>query len=179
MALIIETGAGVSNADSYGTLAACRSYIDSYYPHDPTHPDADLEAALRRSYNYINSLKFKGARTHGRAQTGALPRTGLTDCEGLAVGTTEIPADVIQAQFELAHIEIQTPGVLSPQSSLLDTVVSREKVDGAVEIAYDTSRISANQFNLQPIVSAAMRKLECYLINGGNQGLRQTAIAVV
>ena len=178
MALVIENGTGVSGADSYVTVAECEAYAIAYYGHSLTGSPADKEAALRRAVKYMDSLKWKGAKTFGRGQSLTWPRKDVTDCEGIAIADNEIPPEVIAAQHEFARAEFQSPGILSPQSSLRDSVVNMEKID-VIQVGYDTSRITPSIDASQTIVSVAMRRIACFLVNGGRVGVRMTDARVV
>lgn len=177
MALTIEDGTGVAGADSYASVADCSAYAVSYYGASLTGNTADKEAAIRRAFAYLNGLRWKGSRTNGRSQGGAWPRTDMIDCDGNAITSDEIPAEVIEAQHELARAEFQAPGVLSPQWSQRDALVTMEKAD-VVQVQYDTSRLRPGDDGVAIRVEAAMRRIECFLINGG-KAVRQTAMAVV
>ena len=159
MALTIENGTGVDGADSYVTVAECEDYATDYYGHSLDGSPTDKEAALRRSYAYMMGLQWK---------SGTYPLFGGA-----------IPMAVKNAQHEFARAEFISQGVLSPSVSLRDTVVSAERVEGAVSVEYDTSRLSASVDAATPFVSSAMRWIAPYLVNGGKPGVRLTyAVAV-
>jgi hypothetical protein len=162
MALIIEDGTGVAGADAYSDVAACSAYATAYYGAALTGSPTDKEAAIRRATAYLNGLAWKGNRTLGRAQSLAWPRTGVTDCEGLSIGSNEIPADLIAAQHELARAEFQSAGVLTPSLSKSTATVASEKVD-VIQITYDTDNLTGSIDDARVIVTAAMDKLKCYL----------------
>ena len=162
MALIVENGTGVAGADAYSDVAACSAYASAYYGSALNGSPADKEAAIRRATAYLNGLAWKGTRTHGRAQSLAWPRTGVTDCEGLAIGDHEIPADLIKAQHEFARAEFQSAGVLTPSLSKATATVASEKVD-VIQITYDTDNLTGSIDDARVIVTAAMDKLKCYL----------------
>jgi hypothetical protein len=176
--LTIEDGSGVTGADSYGTRAGYITYVLDYY--GETIPDDETaDASMRRAFAYLNGLQWKGSKTHGRDQVGAWPRTGVSDCDGIAIGDTDIPSEVIQAQYELARVEYNSAGTLSPSGSVRDALVSKEKVD-VIQIEYDTSRLTAEQA-LQAnaaYIESAMRLLGCFLTNGGRLVRRTDAITV-
>jgi hypothetical protein len=177
MALIIETGAGIPDADSYSTVAQCEDYAVKYYGSSLHGSPADKEAAMRRAVAHMDSLRWKGSKANGRNQALAWPRSGVTDCEGISIDDDVIPPEVIAAQHEFARAEFQSPGILSPQSNLLDTLRNRAKVD-VIEVGYDTSKLRPELENIQVTVTAAMRKIECFLINGG-RNVRMSAAVVV
>jgi len=161
MALIVETGAGVAGADCYADVTACSAWAVDYFGASLTGSPTDKEAAIRRAAAYLDGLKWKGSRTLGRGQPLAWPRSDVTDCEGLAIGANEIPAELIFAQHVLARAEFQSPGFLSPNVSLAG-VNKREKVD-VIEVEYDTSRLQGNAEELRQIVTMATDKLRCLL----------------
>jgi hypothetical protein len=177
MALIIETGAGVPGADSYATVAQCEAYALAHYGSSLAGSTANKEAAMRRATAYMDGLKWRGKRTTGRVQGMAWPRVGMVDCDGNEIGANEIPVEVIAAQHEFARAEFIAPGVLSPQGSVLDAIRNRAKVD-VIEVGFDTSRILPTVENLQVIVTAGMRKIDCFLINGGRSVRMTDARAV-
>jgi hypothetical protein len=161
MALTIEDGTGVTNADSYASRAAFIAYALSQYGTVIADDDA-ADPPMRRAYAYLSSLTWNGTKTHGRGQTGAWPRTGVTDCEGIAIAADEIPQEVIDAQFELALVERATPGALSPSGSVAQSAVASERVD-VIAVSYDTSRLTGSIDDLRLIVTAAVDRLSCFL----------------
>ena len=177
MALVIETGAGIANADCYADVTACSAYAVAYYGASLAGSPADKEAAIRRAAAYMNGLAWKGTRTHGRAQGLAWPRSGVTDCEGLAIGSGEIPTDVINAQHELARAEFSAPGVLSPSMARSKATVVREKVD-VLEREYDTDNLTGSIDDARVIVTAAMDRLKCYLASSVTGNVRFAAVVV-
>jgi hypothetical protein len=153
MALVIENGTGVTGADSYVTVAECEAYATAYYGHSLTGSPASKEAALRRAYAYMMGLPWK------------------TDTYPLFGGT--IPQQVKNAQHEFARAEFLSVGVLSPSVTLRDSVVNMERV-GEISVGYDTSRLTASVDVAAPYVSAGMRWIAAYLVNGGKPGVRGT-----
>jgi hypothetical protein len=161
MALVIENGTGLANAEAYSSVADCSAWAVAYYGHALNGNTADKEAAIRRAVAYMDGLRWKGTRTRGRAQALAWPRSGVTDCEGSTIAASSIPAEVIFAQHVLARAEFQSPGVLSP-SVTLGAVVRREKVD-VIEAEYDTSRLQGTADEMRPLITMAMDRLRCLL----------------
>jgi len=158
MPLTIENGTGVTGADSYVTVAECEAYAIAYYGASLAGIPQSKEAALRRAYAYMMGLPWK--------QSAGYPLFGGA-----------IPQAVKNAQHEFARAEFQSVGVLSPQSSIRDSVVNKEKVD-VIEVGYDTSRITPGLDAMQVVVSAGMRWLLPYLVNGGRT-VRMTDAVVV
>jgi hypothetical protein len=158
MALVIENGTGVSGADSYVTVAQCEAYATAYYGQSLAGSPQSKEAALRRAYAYMMGLRWK------------------SDTYPLFGGT--IPQAVKNAQHEFARAEFQSVGVLSPNTSLREIIVDREKV-GQIEVGYDSSQTVASIDMVQPYITAGMRWIAPYLVNGGKPGVRMTDVRVV
>lgn len=131
MALTLETGNGVTDADSYTAVADLDTYAANYGKTLPT-ASADKEALLRRSYLAMNTMKWKGVKYVPQVQTGAFPRSSVV-IEGYTLPSNEIPQAIKDGQMALA-IEIYAED-LNPVSSRKGAVV-REKVEGAVERQY-------------------------------------------
>lgn len=161
MALIIEDGTNVAGADAYASVTDCSAWADEYWDGSLSGSTSKKEAAIRRAVTYLDGLKWKGQRTYGRDQSLAWPREGVTDCEGSAIASDEIPDELIFAQHVLARVEFQKPGALSPSVNL-SNVVKREKVD-VIEVEYDTARMQGNADELRQIVTMAMDKIACLL----------------
>lgn len=176
MALIIENGTGVTGADSYGTRSGFIAHVANYYGGIVADTDAS-DVPMRAAFAYMNALGWKGTRTLGRGQVGAFPRTDLTDCEGIAITTDEIPTEVILAQYDLAWAELGSPGLLSPSGSIRDSLVSMEKVD-VIQVEYDTTNIYPGQDVTAVRVDAAMRRIACFLNNGGSMGRMTYAVTI-
>ena len=95
MALVIETGAGISGADSFITVAEFEATTLKLFDHTEAGNTSSKEAALRRAYLYLKSLSWK------------------SDYPFPTLGGT-IPADVKTAQAILAHYEKANPNGLQP-----------------------------------------------------------------
>ena len=98
MALTIETGAVIPNADSFITLVDARVLAANY---GLTLPVDDTEAEVKLRQGYLNLLQrertLQGSRISA-VQTGIYPRSGvLSNC--FDVTSDSIPSDVILAQL--------------------------------------------------------------------------------
>jgi hypothetical protein len=139
MALIIEDGSQVANADSYVTQA---DYITYAAKLGITIDAVDAtDEQLRKAANFIgdHEANLKGCKV-SRDQSMAYPRYDLC-IEGFYWASDEIPRQVILAQMNIAldleaGIDIYNPA----QSD--STPVKREKIEGAVEIEYATKESS-------------------------------------
>jgi hypothetical protein len=120
--------AGYGSDDGFTAYATAAGY---------TVPSGDVTAARQRGSAYIDGtygLRFPGVPTGGADQERAWPRTGATDYWGNEIGSAVIPAAVINASYEAALIELQSPGSLSVVGSA-SGAVKRERV-GPLEVEY-------------------------------------------
>lgn len=118
MALIVETGAGVPNAEAYSAMV----WLDTY--HDSrgrlawaSAAEATKEAAVRRGTRAIDLLfggRWPGQRTYGRDQSLAWPRINAITTEGHLLLGTDIPIELQEAAAEAIWLEFNTPGLLIP-----------------------------------------------------------------
>lgn len=94
MALIIEDGSIVANADSYVTVAEIRSYANKR-GFDVPVADATVEQLAILANDYLQSLNYIGDLVE-KTQPLKWPRKNITDVE-----IDEIPTDIKNAQIEL------------------------------------------------------------------------------
>ncbi|MFA7308193.1 MAG: DnaT-like ssDNA-binding protein [Hyphomicrobium sp.] len=142
MALTVETGAGLSNADALISLAGADAYHLALEHSTWTGADADKEAAIRRATSYLsNSVIWSGVRTRARDQALAWPRAGMIDREGYGIGSDEIPIEIERAAAELALQELVSPGSMAATVTASDAV-KREKI-GQIEVEYANAMATA------------------------------------
>ena len=142
MVLTVETGAGLSSADAFVSLADMADYAAKNGLTDWTSaadsPADDQEAAIRRATRYLSTgFSWKGYKTNGRSQALAWPRADVEDEEGNEIGSDEVPVEVVNACCEIAVRELVTPGYCTPDVVLSDRVKS-ERV-GPVSVEYAAS----------------------------------------
>lgn len=102
MALIIEDGSNVANADSFATVAELRTYAANRGLTVPV-ADEDCEVLLRKAVDYLNSQesKFQGYRYYyADGQSLCFPRGDIYLFD-LYIGG-EIPQRLKDAQCQLA-----------------------------------------------------------------------------
>ena len=98
--LTVEDGTGISNADSYQSLATFQAYCASRGYGHSKYTDEECEIALRVGAVYLDQYgRFRGIKKTG-TQALEFPRTDLTDDSGYEI--TGVPLRVKQAQAELA-----------------------------------------------------------------------------
>jgi hypothetical protein len=99
--MIVETGEGLPNANSFASIAFAREYATNRGKSLPDDDDA-LAALLISAFDWIDSLedRLKGVRTT-MSQAGAFPRAGVyVNCVELA--DDEVPSKIAAASTMLA-----------------------------------------------------------------------------
>ena len=145
MALIIENGTGVANADSFITVAQFDSYGVEYFGAALSGSNTEKEAALRRAFAYMRALEW-------------MPDTWVT------FGGT-IPNVVKLAQSVFARAEFQKVNALSPTVTLRGNKVLN-KVDA---IGWDVNHGPNTVDASRPIVTMGMDFLAPYLKRNPNK----------
>ncbi|ASN68631.1 hypothetical protein 3S11_10 [uncultured Caudovirales phage] len=128
--LIIESGAGDPDAESYATAAELVSYAAKFGVTIPAE-EAAQEALLRRAALAMNGMKWKGRRTH-EEQALAWPREGV-QVDGAYKRNNYIPREIFYGQLALAT-EIHADDLTPPETR--QGAVIRKRVEGAVEVEY-------------------------------------------
>jgi hypothetical protein len=170
MALIVETGAGVSNADSWVSLANATTHFANYGGFW-TGADAAKEQALRRAALWLSTfIRWNGAK----AYTGnmlAWPRIGMMDCDGNSIAENTIPPQIVMAQLAAASAELQSPGILTP-SITPGAQTKREKVD-VIEVEYMTPKDMGFPdstydplMQLRPVLTQVSDYIRCFASTG-------------
>lgn len=129
MALIIEDGTGITNAESYATAAELASYATLYGVTVPS-TEAEQEALLRQAAVQMNVMKWKGRRANAD-QALAWPRSDVWT-DGQLQPSSYIPSRIQYGQMALAT-EIYNDQVNPPDQR--QGPVTKEKVD-VLEVEY-------------------------------------------
>lgn len=166
MALIVEDGTGLSNADALIALADVDTYHTNLGNSTWTGDNADKEAAIRRASLYLtNSYTWAGNKINAREQALAWPRAGVIDGDGYGVASDAVPKEIKDACSELALRELVTPSSLTPDVTPSEAV-KREKV-GDLEVEY--SNPATNASTATPIISI-VNDLVGPFLKGGSYG---------
>lgn len=136
MALIVEDGTGLSNAESYVSVADADLYVgDTFFSGDwSTSTTQVKEKLLKNATRLIDSFfDFNGEKA---VATSSLrwPRTGVYDKDGIEVSSTAVPRGIVYATVEMA-IALQANNFVGENES---RGVSSIKVD-AIEIQFERS----------------------------------------
>ena len=123
MAVVVEDGSGLSNADTYISVADADTYISTYVRNSSTWTSlgtAAKEQALKegtQSLDLLYGQRFVGYRRN-KDQSLAWPRTAGYDTDGYAVDGTVVPSAVENATVELAWRHVNDGG---PSTTTGDT----------------------------------------------------------
>ena len=100
--LIVETGLGVADSDSYQTLIEARERAAKFNIALPTD-DIAAEAVLRNGYLGLLTIetKLQGSRTHA-IQTNIYPRIGVSRC--VAGSPISIDSESIPEQLKMSQL---------------------------------------------------------------------------
>ena len=133
MALIVETGAGLANADSFVTLANARTIALNYGVTLPAL-DADAEVALRQGCQYLmlSESRFSGSRVSA-SQALPWPRVGASNQYGFEYSETDIPVQLSYAQVFAAAEFAKGTDVRATDDG---KAIASEAVSGAVSVSY-------------------------------------------
>lgn len=158
MSLIVENGEGLKDADVYFSFADLKDDLDKY---GVEIEESELNRALLNVTTYINSFEeqFVGKRLTPE-QALAFPRVIESDL----VQTTSLKKAVTQGLVLIAS------GVNLLSTFSKDDFVKKEKIEGAVEVQYDSNGLykfhSDSGFAIQPTI---LTYLKPYFINNSFQ----------
>lgn len=156
MNLIVEDGTGLTNAESYCSVAAADARHSAFGNAAWTGTDAVKEAALRRATAYMEQAyrgRWKGTKLL-RAQALSWPRYGA-EADGWDISGTTVPADVANACADLA-----LRALAGDLNADLSRAVIREKV-GPLETEYAAYGAEATRYRSIDMA------LSPYLAGGG------------
>lgn len=133
MALIVESGAGLPNSDSYVSLADARALADKY---GYTLPSDDIaaEVALRQGAQYVDLQEsgFCGSRLVA-TQAMAWPRTAHKNTFGFVIEAGTMPPQLASAQVAAAAEYGAGTDVRATDDG---KAIASEEVTGAVAVSY-------------------------------------------
>lgn len=142
MALVIETGEGLPDAQSYTGADWLRAYaaVRGLSVGGIDTPEAEIEAALVRATTWLDAAySWPGKRKRGRAQALQWPRIDATDADGVVLPDDEIPAEIYSALCEGAVRELASQGILSPDV-IPNKIIASARVSDAVSVSYRASQ---------------------------------------
>lgn len=158
MAVVVETGEGIANANSCVSLADAQAFLDA------RELSVTLtDGHLLRAMDALDSVSYKGSKTHD-VNALPMPRTSMTDCYGKAYDSEAVPPEFIRAQIWGAYHIAEG---LDP-AALATPAIKREKVD-VLEVEYAVPDGTVDQVSVMsmPNVKHALR---CLITNTGILG---------
>lgn len=166
----------------YGTLVGAADYHDAVGNTAwaaSAYTDPQRTAALTRASRALDGrygMQFAGVKSTSD-QRLAWPRNGGHDfCSDTPVPPGQVPLGVIEAAYELALIELQGPGALSP-SLTTGRITKSEAVVGAASRSFFSPEelgLNGGLDAFRPTLTVAEDLLGCYL----NRGRRWIATVV-
>ena len=153
MALIVETGACISGANSYVSLAEAQQYLTD---RGITLTPGLEEGHVLRGADYVNTFgeRFKGTRLIKPPSTMQWPRFGVL-LDDIWLDTDVIPDQIKDAQIETA---IEIANNRNPHATISARDVKKQKI-ADLEIEYEsTPGASLERFDY-PRVMALLRPL--------------------
>lgn len=155
MTLIVETGAGIANADSWVTMQFADQYAGRVGNALWVDGDAELkEPALRRGVRYLDAVyspRYAGQRANSPLeQSLTWPRKNVVDDDGYDVAVDLVPNNLMMAQVEAAFLEFAIPGSTQPTASAR---LQKSVTVGPLSVTYEDSQ--GNKFGPggQPLFS--------------------------
>ena len=155
MALIIETGTGATDSQSYASEAAFAAYATARGV-SVSGTDTKL---LITAMDYLESKNFIGDKGT-RAQALQWPRVNAA-IDGYYIDSDAIPQLLIDAQIEIA---LSIDAGTNPLATV-DRGVKREKVD-IIEVEYMDNTLES------PYLTAAETKLKKLVVNYSGRSIR-------
>ena len=156
---------------TYGNVAAFKAYhLARGKSISVSWTDDMINAALLLCSDWLDNQYgdlWSGFPTGGFTQGRLWPRTnaGTNTYPQYIFTTSEIPANIDNAVYEVAFRELTTPG--SVQKDYTPNKYNKVSVNGAISVEYNASVIQSSDLQLQiPIVESLMKPL----INPSAQG---------
>ncbi|WLJ71190.1 hypothetical protein [Sphingomonas phage Birtae] len=123
MALIVEDGSGIANANTYADLDFIRAYATARGV-SLSDDDAVLEPVVMNVMDFIESRSFNGTRIY--IDGLSFPRAGIA-IDGVSIPANVIPSQLMRAEAQLV-IDVAITGVELLPSGNSEPIVKREKV---------------------------------------------------
>jgi hypothetical protein len=128
MALIVEDGTIVANANSYDSLVNIDAYCTARnYTSWLVLSGVDKEAAILRTMTYLETRMWLGIRA-SESQELSWPRVGVVLPGGFTIPSDTIPKNIKQALAEGSYRESVTPSILL-QDLERGGEIKRKKID--------------------------------------------------
>ena len=163
MALVVESGVGLADADSFISLEGAREFAAKYGITLPTN-DAAAEVALRQGCQYVELQQkcFSGSRLT-TTQALSWPRTGATNVYSFDYADGYMPKQLGFAQVYAAAEYAAGTDVRATDDG---KSIASEEVTGAVAVSYFNNGKTGGSV----VITRAMDELSPLLVVPGNNG---------
>lgn len=158
MSLVVETGAGLADSESYISLADARTMAAKYGITLPAL-DSDAEVALRQGAQYVDLQEsgFCGSRLVD-TQAMAWPRTETVNAYGQIVAAGAMPKQLGMAQVYAAAEYGAGTDVRATDDG---KAVASEAVTGAVAVSYFNNGKTGSTVTITKCLDALKPLLVC------------------
>lgn len=152
MTLIVEDGSGLTNAESYLSVAEADAYNDLFCNGTWTSATTDQkEVALREATRYVDARfhgRWKGRRSH-QLQALDWPRFNVVDADSFWIESDSIPKKLKDAVAQFALIAVAGEDLL-PDLDKPGNIKKERLKAGSVEreIEYVGGRSQTKQYRL-------------------------------
>lgn len=162
MALIVEDGSGLTNSESYISVADADTYHTNH--RDPSAwsnaTEARKEAALREATQYINGFyqgRWKGTRVRS-TQRLSWPREDVWLDDDYTIPSNELPEALTQATAEAAALAIsRTNGLMPVVDEQAGIKRERDKADVLeTEVEYFTGKTGLPRLTVLDMLLATL-----------------------
>ena len=163
MALVVESGVGLADADSFISLVDARAFAAKYGITLPVD-DAAVEVALRQGCQYVELQQngFSGSRLT-TTQALSWPRTGATNVYSFDYADGYMPKQLGFAQVYAAAEYAAGTDVRATDDG---KAIASEEVTGAVAVSYFNNGKTGGAV----VITRAMDALSPLLVVPGNNG---------
>lgn len=157
MSFTVETGAGISTANAYDSVANVSTYADDRGLTFSTDTTPNKEGAIVRATAALDAIyrgRFSGYRAQGRNQALEWPRVSSYDREFYTLPSDTIPVEVRKAVAEMAVRELAESGSTMPDLERGGQVRSLQA--GSVRIEYGANAGAQTIFQLVEGILASL-----------------------
>ena len=156
MTITVEDGSGVTNSDSYVSRADYITYALTVGVTIASNSDADVQLVKAQEYIAQHEANLIGYKVE-RDQSISYPRYDVF-IEGYSWDYDEIPRQLILCQMAYA-LDINAGEDLYNRDVNPSQVVTKEKIDGAVEVEYSSPNMTSQKLSKSSTGDALLSSL--------------------
>lgn len=125
----------------YGTADGFRAYLTARnLTAQHSNQDSTVNASLLVATEWLDARYrsvFPGLKTGGRTQVRQWPRRGASDIYGYYIDYLTVPAQIEDATYEAARVELGEPGSLTVNYTRPEYIEAT--INGALSVKYNTT----------------------------------------